>query len=710
MWQQFHIGGLVDLLLAPLSAGGALILTAGFDAADFFALRARFAPTWTQGVPTTLGEALAHAARAELPPGPGSLRLIRCVAAALTPALQARLEDFFEVPVVRTLGMTEAGPLITSTALPPARDKPGSVGRPCGPELSILGPDGAALPRGETGDIAVRGENVFSGYEANPEANAAAFRDGWFLTGDRGHLDADGDLFLTGRVSEQINRGGYKIMPAEVEQALAQHPQVHEAAVFGLAHPTLGEDIAAAVTLTPGAAVDADGLRAHLAGLVAANKVPARLAIRAHLPRNPVGKVDRLALALETAAAADDAAVLLAPRSPAERAIAEIWARELELPEIGIRQDFMMMGGDSLSALRVILAMEKTFGAPMPDSVVETLTTVEAVAELLEAAGVALPQAGDAAAPQPPRSDRTAGGKIAEIGDAAATEALEAVASQTELDLAFRQLVVYRTPDEIAALLPALSLRAVGRTGAPMLQRLHLSGHFARKRKDTLAEIAAGGPAARRWTRRELAPSATLYSAPDRPVWEKTLIAGFSGNGQGMSTEMYRFLLPLDPDRFDFVLLQDVARIDLYLGGLPEMGDSITELGAWLDDFADTEGYARRMALGTSGGGLAAVHTGLGYNWDDVVAVCPPPLSKHQGYAADIAALGAAHAAGGPGVLIANGHAARDLDAVRQLLAHLPGAENAVYPECTKHNLLNFARETGQLAPLYARLFDRDQA
>jgi oxalate---CoA ligase len=212
MWEQHHIGGVVDLLLAPLVSGGSVVMTRGFDAGQFFTLVPEVRPTWFQGVPATLAE-LVLQARRRGHRGGGSLRLIRSVAAALPPSGLADLEEVFGVPVIQTFGMTEAGPLITSTALPPAKRKPGSVGRSCGPAIRILGPGGRDVTRGEVGEVAIQGENVFAGYEDDPAANARAFRDGWFLTGDLGRFDDEGGLFLTGRLKQMINRGARRSPP-----------------------------------------------------------------------------------------------------------------------------------------------------------------------------------------------------------------------------------------------------------------------------------------------------------------------------------------------------------------------------------------------------------------------------------------------------------------------------------------------------------------
>src|SRR6185436_19194989 len=126
----------------------------------------------------------------------------------------------------------------------PAPRKHGSVGLSVGPEVGIRDEADAPLGPGETGQIVLRGRNVVAGYEADPEANARAFVDGWFRTGDLGHLDADGYLYVTGRLGETINRGGEKVMPQEVDAVLARHPDVAEATTFPVAHARLGEEVA----------------------------------------------------------------------------------------------------------------------------------------------------------------------------------------------------------------------------------------------------------------------------------------------------------------------------------------------------------------------------------------------------------------------------------------------------------------------------------
>jgi acyl-CoA synthetase (AMP-forming)/AMP-acid ligase II len=173
--------------------------------------------------------------------------------------------------------------------------KPGSVGRGANVDVAVMDEAGTLLPPGTPGEVVVRGPNVTGGYHNNPEANAAAFTNGWFRTGDRGVLDADGYLTLIGRIKELINRGGEKISPLEVDAALLAHPAVAEAAAFGVPDAKYGEEVHAAVVLR-GAATE-DELRAHCLGRLADFKVPKVFRLVKELPKGPTGKVQRRHLA-----------------------------------------------------------------------------------------------------------------------------------------------------------------------------------------------------------------------------------------------------------------------------------------------------------------------------------------------------------------------------------------------------------------------------
>jgi acyl-CoA synthetase (AMP-forming)/AMP-acid ligase II len=180
---------------------------------------------------------------------------------------------------------------MASNPLPPAAHKPGTVGPGTNVDVGIMDEVGRLLPAGTQGEVVVRGPNVTRGYQNNPEANAACFTNGWFRTGDRGVLDADGYLTLIGRIKELINRGGEKISPLEVDAVLLSHPAVAEVATFAAPDPKYGEEVHAAVVLKADAT--AEDLLAHCRICLADFKVPKVLHFTKQLPRTATGKVQR---------------------------------------------------------------------------------------------------------------------------------------------------------------------------------------------------------------------------------------------------------------------------------------------------------------------------------------------------------------------------------------------------------------------------------
>jgi acyl-CoA synthetase (AMP-forming)/AMP-acid ligase II len=193
--------------------------------------------------------------------------------------------------------MTEAAHQMASNPLPPGTAKPGSVGHPTGIDIAILDNADRVLSQGDRGEVGIRGQTVFDGYENNPEANASSFTDGWFRTGDEGFLDEDGYLFLTGRLKEQINRGGEKIGPLEIDEVLLRNPAVAQAVTFAIPHQTLGEEVGAAVVLEDGCEITAEELRSFVAEQVAPFKVPSRVVFVEEIPKGATGKIQRIGLA-----------------------------------------------------------------------------------------------------------------------------------------------------------------------------------------------------------------------------------------------------------------------------------------------------------------------------------------------------------------------------------------------------------------------------
>jgi acyl-CoA synthetase (AMP-forming)/AMP-acid ligase II len=293
----FHIHGLIAGVLAPVSAGSSVCCTPGFNALKFFAWMDEAAPTWYTAVPTMHQAILSRAPKNLDVIRRHRLRFIRSSSSSIPPQVIRELEEVFGAPLVESYGMTEATHQMASNPLPPAVRKPGTVGLPAGPEIAIMGEDGTLLPRGGVGEIVIRGPNVTAGYENNPKANAEAFVNGWFRTGDQGTMDAEGYLSLTGRLKEIINRGGEKISPREVDEVLMDHPAVSQVVCFAIPHAKLGEEVGAVVVLRESAQVTERELQAFVAQRLADFKVPAKVLFLDEIPKGATGKLQRIGLA-----------------------------------------------------------------------------------------------------------------------------------------------------------------------------------------------------------------------------------------------------------------------------------------------------------------------------------------------------------------------------------------------------------------------------
>lgn len=286
----FHVHGLVASTLATFFSGGTVVVPAKFNPLSFWATVRENRATWYSAVPT-IHQVLLSRAKGARPDGAQQLRFIRSCSAALSPQTMADLESTFGVPVLEAYGMTEAAHQMASNPLPPGARKGGSVGRGTDVGITILDKDGNELPIGSTGEVSIKGTNVFAGYEGNPAANAESFSHGWFRTGDQGHLDGEGYLTLSGRIKELINRGGEKISPREIDDVLVTHPAVAEAVCFGIPDRVYGEDVAAAVVLK-GEATEKE-LIAHCRSSLSDFKCPKTIYIMDSIPRTATGKIQR---------------------------------------------------------------------------------------------------------------------------------------------------------------------------------------------------------------------------------------------------------------------------------------------------------------------------------------------------------------------------------------------------------------------------------
>jgi oxalate---CoA ligase len=293
----FHIHGLIAGILAPLSRGGHVCCTSGFNALKFFGWLDEVKPNWYTAVPTMHQTILARADKNKDVITRNPLRFIRSSSSSLPPQVLAELEAVFKTPVIEAYGMTEAAHQMCCNPLPPGTTKPGTVGLAAGPEVAIMNEDGALLATGAVGEIVIRGENVTPGYENNVKANAEAFTNGWFRTGDQGTMDAQGYIAITGRLKEIINRGGEKVSPREVDEVLMDHPAVAQVVTFGIPHDKLGEEVGAAVVLREGHSATDKEIREYAATRLADFKVPRKLLIMDEIPKGATGKLQRIGLA-----------------------------------------------------------------------------------------------------------------------------------------------------------------------------------------------------------------------------------------------------------------------------------------------------------------------------------------------------------------------------------------------------------------------------
>jgi long-chain acyl-CoA synthetase len=278
----FHSFGQTCGLNATVGAGGCLTLVPRFDPERVLEVIERDRVTVFEGVPTMYAALLNHPQRERF--DTATLRVCVSGGAAMPVEVMRAFERAFGCAVLEGYGLSETSP-VASFNHPGRERKPGSIGTPVdGVEMKLVGD-------GEIGEIAIRGHNVMKGYWRRPDATAEAIRDGWFHTGDLARVDEDGYFFIVDRKKDMVIRGGYNVYPREVEEVLYEHPAVREAAVVGVPHPELGEEVAAAVVLAPGAAADELEIVDFVKRQVAAYKYPRLVWFVDELPKGSTGKI-----------------------------------------------------------------------------------------------------------------------------------------------------------------------------------------------------------------------------------------------------------------------------------------------------------------------------------------------------------------------------------------------------------------------------------
>ncbi|WP_299968838.1 AMP-binding protein [uncultured Roseobacter sp.] len=292
----YHINGLCVTMMGALVSGGSLAMTARFSASRFWDQADAAEVTWFSVVPTII----SHLLHSDTNPSEAArkrLRFGRSASSALAVETQSAFESRFQVPVIETMGLTETAAQILSNPLPPGVRKIGSPGTGYGNEIRILTRDLDPAPPLTEGEIAVRGPNVMIEYLRNPDATAQSFAGDWLRTGDLGHMDAEGYVFVTGRLKELIIKGGENIAPREIDEVLYSEPDIIEAAAFARPCTSYGERVEAAVAVKPGSVLSEAALIALCHERLGRFKSPDCIHFLSELPKGPSGKIQRLKLA-----------------------------------------------------------------------------------------------------------------------------------------------------------------------------------------------------------------------------------------------------------------------------------------------------------------------------------------------------------------------------------------------------------------------------
>jgi len=382
-----HLSGLHAGIYAPLYAGGSSALTGVYNKSLFFQWLKQLRPTWFATSPAHFKDIIKgydeETIACELKNT--FLRFIVTGAAPITNQFGLRLEKTLGVPLIQGYGMTETLGIAVNTNDYP---KIGSVGKAMGMEIGIFDQDNQNCAPYKTGLIKVKGETVFKGYLDNDEANKAAFDNGWFITGDMGWLDEDGYLYLTGRLKETINKGGEKISPEEVETWLTNYPAIEEAVVFGISHPVLGEEVAAAIVLHPDQkTIDISDLKMYLSKELFEFKIPVHILVTGKLPKSENGKIMRreaISLFYPQISIIHHNSSSNSPCTPVEQYVFGWFNKILNTSDIGIDEEFTSLGGTSFNVAELLSGMEAELGEIIPVVTFMRASSVAKFSKVLE--------------------------------------------------------------------------------------------------------------------------------------------------------------------------------------------------------------------------------------------------------------------------------------------------------------------------------------
>jgi long-chain acyl-CoA synthetase len=297
MMPLFHMNAVSVTTMSALYAGGSTVVSQKFTASRFWQIISDYQITSFGSVATMLSMLLSTYPDG-VPEGlkTDQLRFAMCGSAPVPAEVLRRFEETFNCLVIEGYGLSES--TCRSTFNPPdQRRRPGSCGVPIGNEMRVVDEEDREVPDGELGEIVLRGENILKGYYKNDTANATAFRNGWFHTGDIGYRDADGFYYIVDRKSDMIIRGGENIYPREIDEVLYQHPDIAAAAAVGVKDELYGEEVAAVVVLKPGTKTTAQEVIDYCKARLADFKCPKTVHFVSDIPKGPTGKLLKRELA-----------------------------------------------------------------------------------------------------------------------------------------------------------------------------------------------------------------------------------------------------------------------------------------------------------------------------------------------------------------------------------------------------------------------------
>ena len=291
----YHINGLIVTVMGPLVSQGSLVLCEKFSASNFWKYIFDFKCTWFSVVPTIISSLLNKYSNKDLKfYNKNNLRFGRSASAPLAPETHKKFEKKFKIQIIETMGLTESCAPILSNPLPPKQIKYGSPGIPFGNDVKIIDENFIEVPRNTVGQISVRGKNVMKSYYKNELETKKSFFNEWFLTGDLGFMDKENYVFVKGRIKELIIKGGENISPREIDDVLYQHPNILEAAAFGVKCSHYGEKIEAGVVFKNKNLTTETELIEHCISFLGKFKSPDKIYIFDELPKGSSGKIQRL--------------------------------------------------------------------------------------------------------------------------------------------------------------------------------------------------------------------------------------------------------------------------------------------------------------------------------------------------------------------------------------------------------------------------------